>query len=62
MPSRRSETSDRKRGGRRDRQASPADPGRMVSDESLAALLERITPANRHQEVDWGQPVGKEVW
>jgi antitoxin component of MazEF toxin-antitoxin module len=47
---------------RRDRQASPADPGRMVSDESLAALLERITPANRHQEVDWGQPVGKEMW
>jgi antitoxin MazE len=29
---------------------------------SLKELVARITPDNRHQEVDWGEPVGKEVW
>jgi antitoxin MazE len=29
---------------------------------SLDELVARITPENRHQEIDWGQPVGNEVW
>jgi antitoxin MazE len=29
---------------------------------SLKELVARITPDNRHQEVDWGESVGKEVW
>ena len=30
--------------------------------ESLASLLERVTPENLHGEVDFGEPVGREVW
>ena len=29
---------------------------------SLKELLSRITPENMHEEVDWGAPVGKEIW
>jgi antitoxin MazE len=29
---------------------------------SLEALVGRITDDNIHGEVDWGKPVGKEVW
>lgn len=29
---------------------------------TLAELLKGVTKANRHGEVDWGPPVGKEVW
>lgn len=29
---------------------------------SLEELIGQITPENRHEEVDWGDPVGKEVW
>lgn len=28
----------------------------------LATLLAKVTPENRHEAVDWGPPVGKEVW
>jgi len=28
----------------------------------LKQLLAKITPNNRHDETDWGQPVGKEPW
>lgn len=28
----------------------------------LAALLERMTPARRHGEGDWGAPRGAEIW
>ena len=28
----------------------------------LAVLLRRVTAANRHDEIDWGQPVGREAW
>ena len=66
MPSRHRDTTDQKRShkrpSRRDCSATGVDPGQTVSDNSLAALLERITPANRHQEVDWGPQVGKEMW
>lgn len=29
---------------------------------SIEELAEHITPENRHDELDWGTPVGKEVW
>lgn len=29
---------------------------------SLDELVRRITPKNRHDESDWGGPVGDEVW
>jgi antitoxin MazE len=29
---------------------------------SLASLLKKITPANRHAEIDFGKPVGREIW
>lgn len=29
---------------------------------SLRALVDQITPQNRHGEIDWGEPVGREVW
>lgn len=29
---------------------------------SLDDLVSRITPQNRHREIDWGAPVGGEVW
>lgn len=30
--------------------------------ESLDDLLSRITAANMHHEVDFGEPVGDEIW
>jgi antitoxin MazE len=29
---------------------------------SLDELVRRITPKNRHDESDWGGPLGDEVW
>jgi antitoxin MazE len=29
---------------------------------TLDELLKGITPENRHELVDWGPPVGKEIW
>lgn len=29
---------------------------------TLDELLAGITPENLHEEVDWGEPVGKETW
>ena len=29
---------------------------------SLSQLVSAITVKNRHDETDWGRPVGKEVW
>ena len=28
----------------------------------LSDLVARITPKNRHREMDWGQPQGEESW
>ena len=28
----------------------------------LAELVSRITPENRHDEIDWGTRVGREAW
>ncbi len=32
------------------------------SPVTLEELVSRITPANRHRELFWGSPQGKEVW
>jgi len=29
---------------------------------TLESLVAAITPENLHKEIDWGKPVGKEVW
>ncbi len=29
---------------------------------TLESLVAGITPENRHRELDWGPPVGNEVW
>ena len=31
-------------------------------EETLEELVAKITPENRHEEVDWGRPRGREVW
>lgn len=28
----------------------------------LDELLAQVTPENRHDEIDWGEPRGKKVW
>lgn len=43
------------------------DNGRMIVEPaqeqySLEELLARVTKTNLHSEVDFGLPVGKEVW
>lgn len=30
--------------------------------ETLEDLVARITPETRHKKIDWGGPVGKEIW
>lgn len=29
---------------------------------TIESLVAAITPENRHKEIDWGKPVGNEVW
>jgi len=29
---------------------------------TLESLVSRITPKNRHEELQWGPPLGKEIW
>jgi len=33
-----------------------------TKEETLTQMVSRITPASRHNTVDWGEPVGKEIW
>lgn len=38
-------------------------PGvRLDHSESLCDLLDGITPENVHEEIDFGPPIGREVW
>lgn len=30
--------------------------------ETLEQMVRKINKKNRHAEIDWGKPVGKEVW
>ncbi|MGK3141104.1 type II toxin-antitoxin system antitoxin MazE [Pantoea sp. C2G6] len=38
------------------------EPVKQEVSYSLEALLEGVTPENLHDPVDWGEPVGKEIW
>ncbi|MDP3735330.1 MAG: AbrB/MazE/SpoVT family DNA-binding domain-containing protein [bacterium] len=29
---------------------------------TLRELVDQITPENRHEAIDWGPPVGREIW
>jgi antitoxin MazE len=29
---------------------------------TLQELLDQVTPENRHDEIDWGEPQGREIW
>ena len=29
---------------------------------TLQELLDQVTPENRHDELDWGEPQGREIW
>jgi antitoxin MazE len=33
-----------------------------VKKSRLSEMLDKIDDQNLHQEVDWGKPVGKEIW
>ncbi len=33
-----------------------------LSRKRLDGLLDQVKPENLHEEIDWGGPVGKEVW
>jgi antitoxin MazE len=35
---------------------------RAEVEMTLEELCARITPENRHEETDWGPPLGKEFW
>ncbi len=35
---------------------------KKAKKQSLKYLVAAITPDNRHEELDWGKPVGGEVW
>ena len=39
-----------------------ARPRRRKRRYALDALVAGITPDNRHEAIDWGPPVGNEVW
>lgn len=34
----------------------------LSREEQLNQLLDQITPENRHEFIDFGEPVGKEIW
>ena len=35
---------------------------RRKNKVKLKNLVMKITPDNIHKEIDWGKPVGKEIW
>ena len=35
---------------------------KKVEEETLDDLIDRIDPDNLHDPIDWGPPVGKEIW
>ena len=37
-------------------------PQRRKRRYALEELVARITPENRHEEIDWGPSVGNEAW
>lgn len=45
-----------------DRQLAEAAGVGYLADLTLEEMLAGITDENRHEEIDFGPPVGKEVW
>ena len=40
-----------------------SEDGRLAAlNDALDELVAHITPDNRHDETNWGPPVGREVW
>ena len=37
-------------------------PSGLDRKPTLEELVRAVTAENRHPEIDWGQPVGKEYW
>ena len=35
---------------------------KAIERPTLDQLLNQITPENQHKEINWGKPVGNEVW
>ena len=33
-----------------------------IKKSRLSEMLDKIDDENLHQEIDWGKPVGKEIW
>lgn len=66
MPSDRTSSVGRKRSTRGSTPRIPVPAPDTSSSGSVpstpADLVERIMPENRHDEVDWGATVGKEIW
>jgi antitoxin component of MazEF toxin-antitoxin module len=40
----------------------PKSVARRAQQKRLDDLIERITPENISEWIDWGPPVGREVW
>lgn len=38
------------------------EPVKQEVGDSLEELLEGVTEENLHDPVEWGEPVGKEIW
>lgn len=38
------------------------EKSRKERKEKLKKLISKITPDNKHKEIKWGKPVGKEIW
>jgi antitoxin MazE len=38
------------------------EPVHAVENDELAKMVALITDENRHSEIDWGEPQGKEIW
>ena len=43
-------------------QRKKLDSAKIKRESTLDELIAGITPENRHDEIDWGPPVGKEIW
>ena len=35
---------------------------KLKDNIELENLVSKITPENKHKELNWGEPIGKEVW
>jgi len=45
-----------------EQQKLPVVNNSIIKKETLTDLLAQMTPENMYPPVDWGDPVGKEIW